>query len=585
MLAAPSGALDKIDFSVTGGEGAVEKALKDSSLVLAAQRDKKTAPEDLLTAARAEYGRLVGALYGLGYYAPVIHVLVDGREAAGIPPLETPGAVAQIAVTVDPGPAFRFSQATVAPLARGTDLPEGFAPGKPAESGLVKQAVSAGIDGWRAEGHAKAAVAGQDIVADHRDATLAARVALDPGPRLRFGRLTVTGQDRMRPERIQAIAGLPEGEPFDPEDLRRAAERLRRSGVFSSVTLTEAEAITPPDALGITATVVEEKRRRYSFGAEIASFDGLDLTGYWMHRNLLGGAERLKIEGEVTNIGAQSSGTDYAIGLSLERPATFTPDTTLGFSVKAGHLDEADYTADTFTLGTSVTQYMTDRLTLRGGLDYTYAEVNDGTNDYTYRHLSLPLGVTYDRRDDKLDAKVGYFLDGQLRPFLGFGSTDSGVQIKGDARGYYTIGTTRPITFAGRAQVGAVMGSSLLGTPRDYLFYSGGGGTVRGQPYQSLGVPVSRGLYSEDIGGMAFAALSGELRAKVTSSIGVVAFADAGYVAASDFGDDTGDWHAGAGLGLRYMTGFGPIRFDVATPVAGDTGEGVQIYIGIGQAF
>ena len=41
----------------------------------------------------------------------------------------------------------------------------------------------------------------------------------------------------------------------------------------------------------------------------------------------------------------------------------------------------------------------------------------------------------------------------------------------------------------------------------------------------------------------------------------------------------------GAGLGLRYDTGFGPIRFDVATPVAGDTGDGVQIYIGIGQAF
>ena len=41
----------------------------------------------------------------------------------------------------------------------------------------------------------------------------------------------------------------------------------------------------------------------------------------------------------------------------------------------------------------------------------------------------------------------------------------------------------------------------------------------------------------------------------------------------------------GTGLGLRYDTGFGPIRFDVATPVAGDTGDGVQIYIGIGQAF
>ncbi|MDZ4095616.1 MAG: BamA/TamA family outer membrane protein, partial [Paracoccaceae bacterium] len=49
--------------------------------------------------------------------------------------------------------------------------------------------------------------------------------------------------------------------------------------------------------------------------------------------------------------------------------------------------------------------------------------------------------------------------------------------------------------------------------------------------------------------------------------------------------DDIGEWHAGAGLGLRYDTGFGPIRLDVAAPVRGKIGKGPQIYIGIGQAF
>jgi len=56
-------------------------------------------------------------------------------------------------------------------------------------------------------------------------------------------------------------------------------------------------------------------------------------------------------------------------------------------------------------------------------------------------------------------------------------------------------------------------------------------------------------------------------------------------VGATDFFDDAGDSHAGAGIGLRYDTGFGPIRLDLAAPVSGDTGEGAQIYIGIGQAF
>nr|WP_281417296.1 autotransporter assembly complex family protein [Gemmobacter fulvus] len=463
-------------------------------------------------------------------------------------------------------------------------MPEGFATGERARSGLVKDAVQAGVDGWRGYGHAKAQVSAQDVVADHKTNTLSAQVALDPGPRLRFGKLVVEGEQRMRERRIHKIAGLPEGEVYDPEELKRSADRLRRTGVFRSVSLVEDDTITRPDLLGITATVVEEKLRRYSIGAEVASFEGLDLTGYWLHRNLLGGGERFKVDGEISNIGAQKSGIDYAIGLTLDRPATLTPDTTLSLHTDLGHLDEEDYRADVFALGFTFSQYFSEQLTVRAGLEYNYAKVDDEIDIYTYKHLALPLGVTWDTRDEKLDATKGYYVDAEFRPFLGFGTTDSGARVKADGRAYVTFGEARPVTLAARAQIGAVFGSDLIATPRDYLFYSGGGGTVRGQPYQSLGVDL-RKIYGDKIGGTAFAAVSGEVRARVTEKIGVVGFVDAGYVSPLDFFDEFGDWHAGAGLGIRYDTGFGPIRLDVAAPVGGDTGEGVQIYVGIGQAF
>lgn len=593
LLAAPAltatttHAENHIRFQVTGPAAtAVEDDLRGASALLAAERDGKTGPEDLFSAARAEYGRLVNSLYALGYYGPVVHVTVDGREAADIAPLDAPARIGSVAVTVDPGPKFTFSRAAVAPLARGTRLPEGFAQGKTAKSGLVGAAVQTGIDGWRGDGHAKARVAQQSIVADHRSSTLSAEVELDPGPRLRFGRLTIEGEQRMRERRILKIAGLPEGEVYSPEDLRRSADRLRRSGAFRSVTLVEADTVRAPDYLDVAATVVEEKRRRYSIGAEASSFEGLDLTGYWLHRNLMGGGERLKVEAEVRNIGAQSSGIDYGIGVTLDRPATLTPDTTLSFSTDLEHLDEEDFTADIATFGTSFSHYFSERLTARVGLEYSYAKVNDYFSTYTYEHLALPIGAVWDNRDDKLDARKGLYLDAELRPFLGFGTTDSGAQIKADARAYYTMGEARPVTLAGRAQIGSILGASLLGTPRDYLFYSGGAGTVRGQPYQSLGVEDVR-LYGDKIGGMAFAALSGEVRARVAEKIGIVGFVDAGYVSALDFGGEYGEWHAGAGFGLRYITSFGPIRLDIATPVKGsvDTGDGVQIYVGIGQAF
>ncbi|MBL8561991.1 MAG: outer membrane protein assembly factor [Gemmobacter sp.] len=588
ILTQPGWAEDLVRFSVQGAAAEkVEDDLRNASALLTAVGDEKTGAEDLFAAAQAEYGALVTTLYALGHYSPVVHVLVDGREAATIPPLDAPNRIGSVVVTVDPGPKFKFSQAKVAPLAPETELPEDFAAGKTAASGLVREAVQAGIEGWREVGHAKAQVASQDVVADHRANTLSADVRLNPGQRLRFGTLSVTGQQRMSERRILKIAGLPEGEVYSPELLKRSADRLRRTGVFKSVSLAEAEQVRAPDLLDISATVVEEKTRRYSIGAEIASFEGLDLSGYWLHRNLLGGGERLKVEAEIGNIGAQSSGVDYVLGVSLDRPATFTPDTTLGLTTEFGHLAEEDFTADVATLGVNLSHYFSERLTARVGLEYSYAKVEDIFDTYTYKHFALPIGATWDSRDDKLDAKKGYYLDGEIRPFLGYGITDSGVRLKADGRAYVTFGETRPVTFAARGQIGAVLGgATILGTPRDYLFYSGGGGTVRGQPYQALGVEIAR-IYGDKIGGMAFAAGTAEVRARVTSKIGVVGFADVGYVSPFDLGDEFGEWHAGAGLGLRYATGFGPIRLDIATPIKGsvDTGDGVQFYIGIGQAF
>ena len=102
-------------------------------------------------------------------------------------------------------------------------------------------------------------------------------------------------------------------------------------------------------------------------------------------------------------------------------------------------------------------------------------------------------------------------------------------------------------------QAGAVFGSTLLETPRDDLFLSGGGGTVRGQPYRSLGVAVTRGFGPEFlIGGRYFLAGSLELRAKVSDKLGVVGFVDWGSIGIDGFTGSLSESHAGAGLGLRY---------------------------------
>ena len=571
-------ALEQLDFVVTGNT-ALEKDLRAASGLLAAKNSKQTDALDLFADARAEYGRLIGALYAKGHYGPEIHVMIDGREAAEIAPLDAPAAIGRIVVTVNPGPRFRFSRAQVAPLAARTDLPTGFAKGEVAESQVIKDAVLAGVEGWRSFGHAKTRVAAQDLTADHRTQTLSAAIQLDPGPRLRFGPLDGNGAVRMREDRVRAIAGLPEGETFSPAEAARAAERLRRTGVFSSVTLTEDEAITPPDLLGFTATLIEARLRRYTFGAEIASYDGVLLTGGWLHRNLFGGGERFEVTGEIAGLGGQTGGADYTLGFTLDRPATPWPDTELNLGAEVSQINDVDTTARLANVSAGFTQYFSPTVTAQAALRFAASEGRDAAGDYDYQSLELPLSVTWDRRDSKTEPTRLFYLDLEAKPFFGFGNTDNGARLAFDARAYKSLGAQDRVVLAARIQGGAVLGADLLGTPRDDLFYSGGGGTVRGQPYQSLGVTVAKLGTNVRLGGNEFLATSLEARVKVTPKIGVVGFLDMGLVGVRDGFSET---HAGAGIGVRYATGVGPVRLDVAMPVEGGP---VQIYVGLGQSF
>lgn len=545
--------------------------------------DLDPSTQEIVAAAQADYGRLLAVLYDNGYFGPVIKITLDGIDAAAIPPVQPPRQVNRAVISVEAGPTFRFGRTNIAPVAPGTELPEGFTTGETASLGVLKDTVSAGIDGWRAQGHAKAALASQDLTARHQSNTINADLRLAPGPRLRFGPLRVAGNRAVRTERILEIAGLPEGQTYSPEELRLSTQRLRRTGAFSAVALLEADQIGPNATLPITAQVTEAPPRRFGFGAEIGSLEGLSLSAYWLHRNLLGGAERLRIEGEVEGIGGNSGGEDYRLTARFERPATFNEDTDFYALAQIEQLDEVNFFSRQLDLEAGIERIANENRTYRLGIGLRTAETRDAFGENRYTLLTFPLGAEFDYRDNRLNAKDGYYLSAGVTPFLALDGSDNGVRTYIDGRIYRTFGTTRPVTLALRGQLGSVYGPDLSEAPADYLFYSGGGGTVRGQPYQFLGVDLPNG---ETVGGRSFAAISAEARVEITPSIGVVGFVDGGYVGEEEFYDGSGEWHSGAGIGLRYNTGIGPIRFDVAVPTSGpDTDEDFQIYIGIGQSF
>ncbi|PZX15379.1 autotransporter assembly complex protein TamA [Celeribacter halophilus] len=565
----------------TTADDDLAKRLRAASAVIEAADTEVTAPEEIIAAVQSDYRTLIGTLYREGYYGPRISIRVDGREGASMSLISLPSQVQSVVIEVTPGQRFVFGETTVAPLARGTELPADFKRGEVAHSYLVGDATEAAIESWREASHAKAVLKDQSIIADHPEKTLDVDVEIDPGPAVKFGKLQFSGRTTVRDGRLSRIANLPTGSSYHPEKLDLVTKRLQKTGTFRSITLREAEELNADGTLDITATLIDDKPRRLGFGAELSSLEGGTLSAYWMHRNITNNADRLRFDAEISGIGGTNE-IDATLSASYRRPATVTRKTTLVLAAELEHLNEPDYTSDIgeFTFGFDVET--SPNSTFYAGLGYRYSQVEDDLGSRDFSYIILPIEGSRDTRDNSLNPTRGTYFEADITPFLSLNEASSGVRIFADGRSYISFGGDDRFILAGRVQLGSISGADYTDVSTDMLFFSGGGGTVRGQPYQSLGVDLGSG---DEIGGSSFLGLSGELRAKVKGNISAVGFYDLGGIGTTALPGEDAEWHAGAGLGLRYNTGFGPIRLDLAGPVSGDTGDGLQIYIGIGQAF
>lgn len=582
ILATPLAA-QEVTLTAPGASEALVERLRANALLLRRPEDGTLRTgEDITAAARADYGRLIGILYEEGFFAPVIGIRLDGREASAISPFSAPSQVARVEIDIETGPPFRLGRADIGPLAPATELPDGFATGATATTPLLRATTRAALEGWAAQGHAIADVGSQQITAQNRAAILDVAIRIDPGPVITFGNLIPEGQARMRVERILEIAGLPTGEVYSPEALDRAEERLRDTGTFSAVALRLGDP-RAGDVADVDAILAEAPLRRLGFGAELASDEGLQLTAYWLHRNLLGGAERLRFDLEISGIDElEGDGIDAELRARYERPATFTPDTSLAIEGALVFLQEPAFTIRGVGVETTLTHRVSRTVVVEGGVGLTYSDIDDALGRRTILRFTLPLRATYENRDNPMDARGGAYADLRLRPFQVIGGS-GGARFTLDGRGYWALGEEERTRLAARVQLGSLFGADLVDIAPDDLFYSGGSGTVRGQAYRSLGA-LQGGRPS---GGRGFLGLSGEVRHDIgDTNFGIVGFADLGYISEGAFGDGAADWHAGVGIGFRYTTPFGPIRVDLATPANGDNaGQEAYLYIGIGQAF
>ncbi|MGN6766349.1 MAG: autotransporter assembly complex protein TamA [Rhizobiaceae bacterium] len=591
-----------VDFNVSNatrfdGNSETKDVKKTLEAASALWRDKDkpaSGVSGLLSKARSDYRRLLDTLYGQGRYGGSISIKADGREVSELPPDVELSQPVKISVSVDPGPSFLFGRTAIASQAPTTTnrrdkvpLPQdqGFAPGQLARSGTILKADALATEAWRQQGYPKAKVASQRVVAAHRTNTVDATIEMKPGRKAYYGPVAVRGTDRMDPAFVAWMAGLPRGQEYDPDDIDRANKRLMRLGVFRSSRFEEANVIDPDGLMPINLIVQERPLHRFGVGADYSTLDGAGLKAYWLHRNLFGHAESLKLETKVAGFGNTTNPADltYRAGVSFTRPGVFTPDSDLVASV-VGDREVLDiYTRTSITGLIGFNRIFTDELSGKLFLAGGPSRFNDDFGIRDFLDVGVLGGLIYDTRDNKTDPTSGYYLDGTVHPFYEFNYGNPAVRMEAEGRAYYGFGKDRRFVLAGRLKVGSIVGPSIAETAPDKLFLAGGGGSVRGYAYRNIGVEGPGGIVT---GGRSLAEASAELRAHITDSIGVVCFVDAGYVGADSVPDFSQKFRVGVGAGLRYYTGLGPLRADVAVPLDRHEGDPrLAFYIGLGQAF
>ena len=583
-----------LEVAVSGGDDDLADIVRRAS---ALARDEKRPPPGtagLIARARGDFGRIVAALYTQGHYGGAVSISIAGTPAETLrPDTELPDPV-PVRVSVDPGPLFSFGMIRIEgmPLDPMTGEDDEalqledweLTHGGVARSGAVLDAEGRLVEVWRQRGHPHARIATRDVVADHRALAVDVTLVVEAGPMARFGAVQVTGTERVDPAYVRWIAGIEPGEEFDPDTVSRARRRLQDIGVFASVSAVEADSVGDDGLLPITFNLTERKRRLIGGGASLSSIDGATLEGYWMHRNLFGHAESLRFDASVGRIGANGFSTDLSYGLAttFRRPGVFTPDTDLTLKLAAEREFVDTYRSTTFSGMAGVEHQFSDKLEASTAVNVEWADIDDAFGNNQYYIVSLPSMLDYDLRDDKLEPTEGLRGTLDLEPLADVLNGTVALVAQGSLSGYRSFSASDRMVLAGRVSAGSIVGGSLSDIPATRRFFLGGGGSIRGFEYRSIG-PMSGGAV---VGGLSFWEASGEFRFRVTDRVGIVPFIDAGAAYADPYFDFSEEIFVGAGLGLRYYTPLGPLRFDIAMPIRPEWDPwAFAFYVGLGQAF
>jgi len=448
---------------------------------------------------------------------------------------------------------------------------------EPARSKPILDAKHAIVRWYRKQGFPLPKVLEPKADVDHKNRTVTVAFGVQPGLKAQFGDTEFSGLESVNEAYVRSKVPWKEGDPFNADLLRMLEERLMKTGLFSSANAKEGAVIDEKGRIPVGVEVRERKHRTIKSGASYKTDEGPGGNISWEHRNILGRGESLKLSGLASGIALATEG-------SFRRPEFLRSDQALLLNMRLAEDSPDAFTSRNITSMAQIERKLTKRMDLSAGPAFRLSKIEQFGREERFDLISLPVYFRWDTSDQLLDPTRGGRMDLQVAPFYNFYGEDI-FFYKGYAwySRYINISKAPSLILALRASLGAMSGAERDEIPADIRFYAGGGGSIRGYAFQSVG-PIQN---NEPIGGRSLINMSTELRIKITEKMGLVTFIDGGSAFESAFPDfkETLQW--GGGLGFRYFTAIGPLRLDIGIPInrRPNIDGRFQIYVSIGQAF
>ena len=524
---------------------------------------------------RADLDRLNKVLRSQGYY----DARLDYR-------LETNEKPVRVFVDIATGVRYLLDEYTIRYSGPGSDDPDlprdagsiGLTLGQPARAEIVVDARQRLMETLANVGHPLAKVVEQSVVVDHASDSMSVVIDITPGERARFGAVEIAGEVSVDGDYIRRFIVWQEGEIFDRRKLNETRTRLLESGLFAVVAFDRPNVLGPDGKLPITVRVEERKHRSVGLGGRWSTDQGFSVEAQWEHRNILGRGELLSITGEIGEIKQE-------FAAAFNKPHFLRWDQNLLANAALANEDTDAFEGPLTRYFVGLQRKLGKDWKVIAGVPIEFSNLSDLQGRRRFSLFGLEVRGERDTSNDRHDPTTGSRLEMSLKPY--YGSGDNRVSFltgRLGLIGYYGLDAAERYTLAGRARLGSIVGETTPSLPANKRFYAGGGASIRGYRFQSVG-PLGPG--NTPLGGRALFEVSAELRAKITDTIGGVVFIDGGNVYDDELPDLSTNLQWAAGFGGRYFTAFGPVRLDFGFPLNGRDGvdDVMQFYISIGHAF